>query len=442
MLKKLAFACLLTLLCGLAEAQAQDRCIVADPTGTPLNVRTAPNGRIVATLSNGTVVIVLARSSVRDKTWVLVRRYDSREALGWVFRDYLNCNIAQNEPAKPEEAGPSERAPTQPEPSRGSSGTGFFVASQYVLTNNHVIEHCGSNPIWVAYPDKRPERAYIAGSDEINDLALLRTDLPDAAIASFRFRPRLGETVAIYGFPLSGLLSSAGNFTVGNVTSLAGPNDDTRLLQTSAPTQPGNSGGPLLDMSGSVIGVVEGQLNALLGIPTPQNVNFAIQTPIVINFLSIKGISQTSADKGRKDLDPADVANLAKAFTIQVACYFPAPAAAPVQPGPTRPVSSLLVRSLGSWAIGDQSNCKVPSKAYSLRLDGGTIVWQDGLGNVDFETVLFSDENEFRTATVNSIHKSGRTHPVGTSWIYSRNGIDGMQIIENGQKQFFIKRCP
>ena len=164
--------------------------------------------------------------------------------------------------------------------STGSSGTGFFVAPRFVLTNHHVIKDCGNNPIQVSYPSGHPQSATIFGQDETNDLALLQTELTDNGIASLRFAPRLGEPVATYGFPLAGLLSSTGNFTLGNVTSLAGLNDDTRVLQTSTPVQPGNSGGPLLDMSGSVIGVLEFQLNALLMIKAisdvPQNVNFAI----------------------------------------------------------------------------------------------------------------------------------------------------------------------
>lgn len=77
---------------------------------------------------------------------------------------------------------------------------------------------------------------------------------------------------------------------------MTGLNDDTRVLQTSTPVQPGNSGGPLLDMYGSVVGVLEFQLNALTMLKAtndvPQNVNFAIQTPIVVNFLNIKGVTQ------------------------------------------------------------------------------------------------------------------------------------------------------
>jgi hypothetical protein len=162
-------------------------------------------------------------------------------------------------------------------------------------------------------------------------------------------------------------------------------------------------------MSGSVVGVIERQLNALLMIQAtsdiPQNVNFAIQTPIVINFLSVKGISPTLADKGHKNLDPAEVADLAKAFTIQVACHTPDPSPRSDQSDsrtiPPTPAdaeksrsfqpdrSSLLGSSLGRWAIGGQSNCDVPTKAYSLRLDGGTIIWQDGVGNMDIEHHLY-----------------------------------------------------
>ena len=70
---------------------------------------------------------------------------------------------------------------------------------------------------------------------------------------------------------------------LGQVTSLSGARDDTRFLQMSTPVQPGNSGGALLDMSGSVVGVVVAQLS---GLPksVPQNVNFAIQPSMVINF--------------------------------------------------------------------------------------------------------------------------------------------------------------
>jgi S1-C subfamily serine protease len=177
----------------------------------------------------------------------------------------------------------------------------------------------------VRYPDRASFTATPYGRDETNDLALLRTELSNESNASFRIRPRLGDRVAAYGFPYAGLLSSSGNFTLGNVTAESGMNDDSRFLQISTPIQPGNSGGPLLDMSGSVVGVVVAQLSATtmmqLG-SIPQNVNFAIRTSIITNFLSVKGISPNTASAATlgRELSEADVAEIAKKFTVQVYC--------------------------------------------------------------------------------------------------------------------------
>ena len=178
-------------------------------------------------------------------------------------------------------------APPKTEPKTETttfSGTGFFVAPNLFVTNNHVINAC-KKPIHVRYPDQMSYEATISGQDSANDLALLRTDMNGLSVVSFRLGPRLGEMVATYGFPYSGILSSSGNFTLGNVTSMTGMGDDTRFLQMSTPIQPGNSGGPLLDMSGAAVGVVVAQLSAVnmmkAGNSVPQNVNFAIQAPIV-----------------------------------------------------------------------------------------------------------------------------------------------------------------
>jgi S1-C subfamily serine protease len=174
--------------------------------------------------------------------------------------------------------------------------------------------------IQVRYPDGRSFTATISGQDATNDLVLLHTEMPNLSVASFRFQPLLGEAVATYGFPYSHILSP--NFTSGDIAALSGPKGDTRFLQTSTPIQPGNSGGPLLDSSGRVVGVVVAQLNALPN----QNVNFAIQSPIVINFLSAKDVtpnldnSSTGAQR-----PPSEVADMAKKFTVQIYCKGVAP---------------------------------------------------------------------------------------------------------------------
>ncbi len=160
-------------------------------------------------------------------------------------------NCAGKHAREVREAGTRTAPQETPQEGTTSSGTGFFIAPNLVVTNKHVVDGCRT--IDVRYPDQTPTTAAISGQDSTNDLALLRTSLHGQSVASFHLGPRLGETVAAYGFPYRGILSSSGNFTLGNVTSMTGIGDDTRFFQTSTPIQPGNSGGPLLDMSGAVV---------------------------------------------------------------------------------------------------------------------------------------------------------------------------------------------
>jgi serine protease Do len=143
------------------------------------------------------------------------------------------------------------------------------------------------------------------------------------AFASFRSGVRLGEGVAVFGFPLAGLLARSGNFTLGNVTAVAGLGDDTRILQISAPVQPGNSGGPLLDYSGNVVGVIEGKLNAItvftLTNDLAQNVNFAIKANVVTNFLDANSIGP-SGSLGSTALQPSEIAERAKSLAVMIEC--------------------------------------------------------------------------------------------------------------------------
>jgi S1-C subfamily serine protease len=113
-------------------------------------------------------------------------------------------------------------------------------------------------------------------------------------------------------------LASTGNVTTGVVTALAGPLDDPHQIQISAPVQPGNSGGPVLDGSGYLIGVVVSKLNPVFG-DVPQNVNFAIKASTAANFLDAHGIAYKSA-AGEKELPIPDIVAQARDFSVQVLC--------------------------------------------------------------------------------------------------------------------------
>jgi S1-C subfamily serine protease len=203
-----------------------------------------------------------------------------------------------------------------------SSGTGFFVSKAgHVLTNNHVIERCTSFRVFV--PQSEPVDAREIASDTTNDLALLSTGLRPPSVATPRWGSRVGEFVAAFGYPHPDLLATSGNFTQGNVTALAGIDDDSRYLQISTPVQAGNSGGPLLDQNGNLVGMVTAKLDAFKMEQErgdlPQNVNFALKASIIASFLDINGIKYTLGS-ATSALKPEELADQAKAMSVFILC--------------------------------------------------------------------------------------------------------------------------
>lgn len=205
-----------------------------------------------------------------------------------------------------------------------TSGSAFYVSEAgHLLTNAHVVSGC--QQLNVIMPGEMPASAKVIATDERDDLALLKASTKAPAVAMFRggAAARVGEPVIVYGFPLTGALASSGNLVTGTLSALAGLGDNPRHYQISAPVQPGNSGGPLLDESARVIGVVVGKLNALrmarLTGDVPQNVNFAIKASAATAFLEAHGIQgKFAVDEVKRA--PAEVADTARAHTVRVEC--------------------------------------------------------------------------------------------------------------------------
>ena len=228
--------------------------------------------------------------------------------------------VAPVRAASPEQSAKPPVTAKKPE-SGPSSGTGFFVTPDgKAVTNAHVVRGCREISV---VEDGQSRPAKVLARDEKNDLALLSTDAHPARAADWRLRVRQGEDIVVYGFPLTGALASGGNVTTGIVTALAGLADDSRYLQVSAPVQPGNSGGPVLDRNGTVVGVIVSKLNALSVASVtgdiPQNVNFAIKASVAAAFLDAQGIAHAD-NAGDTTLSTPDIADRARSFTIRVLC--------------------------------------------------------------------------------------------------------------------------
>lgn len=220
-------------------------------------------------------------------------------------------------------APPTALSPKRPSEETFYSGSGVFVdGNGHVLTNNHVIEDCSSS-IKVFANQEQAAGAGVVARDATNDLALLATGLTPVAFAGLRESVRQGEAVAAFGYPHTDVLAKSGNFTLGNVTALAGVDDDSRFLQISTPVQSGNSGGPLLDQSGNLVGIVSSKLNALKILEAsgdlPQNVNFAIKASLAARFLEENHI-HFARGTAAGALKPEDLADQARSVSVFILC--------------------------------------------------------------------------------------------------------------------------
>lgn len=234
--------------------------------------------------------------------------------------------------------------------SRWMSGTCFFISSTgYLVTALHVVE---KGKQFFVIDESALYVAKIVATDPTNDLALLQINgrmtswnlednsgvrMVEEVTKSFKAIPirvngvRLGDGVATIGFPDTQLQGFSPKFTRGDISSMAGASDDPRYYQISVPVQPGNSGGPLLDSGGNVVGVISGQLQPSLALAAagslPQNVNYAVKGELLMALIkSVSGLSDyLPALNGGSD----DLSNLAESAVHSVAMILASDASPP-----------------------------------------------------------------------------------------------------------------
>lgn len=204
-------------------------------------------------------------------------------------------------------------------------GSGFFVTQDgHFLTNHHVVADCKQIKLRAV----NETAASVVAADKINDIALLKADQGTYVPATFRSGDDLkqGENVVVFGFPLSEILSSTGNLTMGVISAVTGPGNNINQIQITAPVQPGASGAPLLDDHARISGMVVSKLDAIRVAKftgdIPQNVNFAIKGSALKAFLGTHGIRSMTvffsfSKSGEK------IAEEARKFTASVVCEGP-----------------------------------------------------------------------------------------------------------------------
>ncbi len=182
----------------------------------------------------------------------------------------------------------------KPESSKGiSTGTGFFISNNgYVLTNSHVIE--GSSSISIILNGKSVS-ATLVDHDSSNDIALLKVDKEVEGLAiELKNKIKQGTEIAVLGYPNIGLQGNEQKATFGYINANSGIQGDTRYFQIDSPIQPGNSGSPMVNDQGVVIGIASASLNQSAAIKSTgtlaQNVNYAVKIAYALPMLINHGV--------------------------------------------------------------------------------------------------------------------------------------------------------
>ncbi|MDC3269992.1 trypsin-like peptidase domain-containing protein [Alphaproteobacteria bacterium] len=202
-----------------------------------------------------------------------------------------------------------------------SSGTGFFISDNgYIITNNHVTNFCNTNDI---HYNGLPYETVLIANDPINDLSLLKANIKTNYNFSLA-KEDIGllEDIYIAGFPFGYDLSTSVKVTQGIVSALSGLENNFARFQVDAALQKGNSGGPIIDMKGNVVGVAVEKANYKYILENfdaiPENLNFGIKLSTLESFVKSNGINVNYQDN--VNISKTEIGKLITNATVYVDC--------------------------------------------------------------------------------------------------------------------------
>ena len=208
---------------------------------------------------------------------------------------------------------------------KAGSGTGFFITNAgHIVSNNHVIDQC--NVVNAYYKgDAKPLK--ILAIDRKNDLAILKAELrPDDTFPIAREDAILLEEIYVAGYPFGKSISGSVKVTKGVVSSLSGLGNNYSNLQIDASLQPGNSGGPIVNKKGNVVGVAVAKLDYKKVIEAfntiPENTNFGVKSSTLNQFLNANKV-RSSSPKG-SEMSIRDIGEKIEKATVYLDCWMTA----------------------------------------------------------------------------------------------------------------------
>ena len=235
-----------------------------------------------------------------------------------------------------------EPTPKKQTPQSGI-GSGFFVSKMgHVITNAHVVQNCSK--VTIGDNANKQVPAEIINTDRSNDLALLKLSTLEMASAESKSLiqklgivvvplatngllrnedVRLGEKVLVAGYPFGDVFSNTIKVTSGIVSATRGAGDDSGQFQLDAAVQPGNSGGPIYDSGGNIVGVVISQLDKRMMEKAigsmPENMNFGIKASTVRQFLTSSGLPSKKSER-TEEKSTEQLAKIAQSQALMVKC--------------------------------------------------------------------------------------------------------------------------
>jgi len=205
-----------------------------------------------------------------------------------------------------------------------STGSGFIISKNYIVTNNHVVNRCESVFIHSAGNDYSAE--VVSTFDENIDIAVLKSSLEtQSQIELFNADVKVLDDVFVAGYPFGIDISSDVKINTGSVNALIGYKDDESIIQMDAAIQPGNSGGPIVNISGHLVGVAVYKLDAEKIFDAygafPENMSFGIKGSALQHFLEKESIPFFVANGDPEEMERELLVDMLAKNTVIVSCH-------------------------------------------------------------------------------------------------------------------------